>query len=83
MLITTSDSLMPDIRLSTPPFLGPDVNLTTLYHMRTREHNITVWIKFMEPVVDFDLSKISIKGGEFVGELVRQVISGYLCVYIY
>ena len=83
MLITTSDSLMPDIRLSTPPFLGPDVNLTTLYHMRTREQNITVWIKFMEPVVDFDLSKISIKGGKFVGELVRQVISGYPCVYIY
>ena len=79
MLITTSDSLMPDIRLSTPPSLGPDVNLATLYHMRTREHNISVWIKFMEPVVDFDHSKISITGGE----LVRQVISGYLCVYIY
>ena len=79
MLITTSDSLMPDIRLNTPPFLEPDVNLTTLYHTRTRERNISVWIKFMEPVVDFDHSKISITGGE----LVRQVIFGYLCVYIY
>ncbi|KAK4568694.1 hypothetical protein RGQ29_004196 [Quercus rubra] len=66
MLITPSDSLMPDIRLSTPPSLGPDVNLATLYHMRTREHNISVWIKFMEPVVDFDHSKISITGGELV-----------------
>ena len=76
MLITTSDSLMPDIRLSTPPFLGPDVNLTTLYHMRTREHNIFLWIEFKEPVFDFYGSEILIKGGE----LVRQVISGYLCV---
>ena len=76
MLITTSDSLMPDIRLSTPPFLGPDVNLTTLLHMRTREHNIFLWIEFKEPVFDFYGSEILIKGGE----LVRQVISGYLCV---
>ncbi|XP_050258027.1 uncharacterized protein LOC126703145 isoform X7 [Quercus robur] len=69
MLITPpSDSLMPDIRLSTPlsDSLGPDVNLTTLLHMRTREHNIFMWIKFMEPVIDFNGSKISIKGGELV-----------------
>ena len=77
MLITPpSDYLMPEI--STPPsdFLGPDVNLTTLLHMRTREHNIFLWIEFKEPVFDFYGSEILIKGGE----LVRQVISGYLCV---
>uniref|UniRef100_A0A7N2MN02 Uncharacterized protein n=1 Tax=Quercus lobata TaxID=97700 RepID=A0A7N2MN02_QUELO len=72
MLITPrSDYLMPEI--STPPsdFLGPDVNF-----LRTREHNIFLWIEFKEPVFNFSGSKISIKGGE----LVRQVISGYLCV---
>ncbi|XP_030939507.1 uncharacterized protein LOC115964309 [Quercus lobata] len=72
MLITPpSDYLMPEI--STPPsdFLGPDVNLTTLLHMRTREHNIFLWIEFKEPVFDFNRSDILIKGGE----LVRQVIS--------
>ena len=82
MLITPpSDSLMPDIRLSTPlsDSLGPAVNLTTLLHMRTREDNIFMWIKFTEPVFDFNGSKITIEGGE----LVRQVFSGYLCVYVY
>ena len=77
MLITPRlDYLMPEI--STPPsdFLGPDVNLTNLLHMRTREHNIFLWIEFKEPVFDFYGSEILIKGGE----LVRQVISGYLCV---
>nr|XP_023874654.1 uncharacterized protein LOC111987179 [Quercus suber] len=66
MLITPpSDSLMPDIRLSTPPSdsLKPDVNLTTLLHMRTREHNIPMWIEFMEPVYGFNDAKISINGG--------------------
>nr|POE83275.1 hypothetical protein CFP56_63664 [Quercus suber] len=65
MLITPpSDSLMPDIRLSTPPSdsLKPDVNLTTLLHMRTREHNIPMWIEFMEPVYGFNDAKISING---------------------
>ncbi|XP_075663386.1 uncharacterized protein LOC142632960 [Castanea sativa] len=69
MLITPpSDSLMPDIRLSIPPSdsLGPDVNLTTLLHMRTREHNISMWVEFMEPVFDFNGSEILIKGGELV-----------------
>ncbi|KAK7850146.1 hypothetical protein CFP56_001505 [Quercus suber] len=74
MLITPpSDYLTPEIRLSTLPldFLGPDVNLTTLLHMRTREHNIFMWIEFKEPVFDFNSSDILIKGGE----LARQVIS--------
>ncbi|KAK7826142.1 hypothetical protein CFP56_032440 [Quercus suber] len=73
LITPPSDSLMPDIRLSTPPSdaLGPNGNLTTLLPMRTREHNIFMWIKFTEPVFDFNGSKISINGGE----LVRQVIS--------
>nr|POE64132.1 hypothetical protein CFP56_08503 [Quercus suber] len=51
-----SDSLMPDIRLSTPPSdsLGPDVNLTTLLHMRTREHNIFMWIEFIITIFSFE-----------------------------
>ncbi|KAK9995729.1 hypothetical protein SO802_020415 [Lithocarpus litseifolius] len=65
MFITLrSDSLMPDIRISTPPSLGPDVNLTTLLHMRTREHNIPMWIEFKEPVFGFHGSNISIEGGK-------------------
>ena len=79
MLITPpSDSLMP---VSTPPSdsLGPDENLTTLLHMRTREHNIPMWIEFMEPVFGFNDAKISINGGH----IEWQVISGNLCVYVY
>uniref|UniRef100_A0A7N2MPD7 Uncharacterized protein n=1 Tax=Quercus lobata TaxID=97700 RepID=A0A7N2MPD7_QUELO len=51
--------------VSTPPsdFLGPNENLTTLLHMRTREHNIPMWIEFMEPVFGFNDAKISINGG--------------------
>ncbi|XWS50936.1 hypothetical protein CRYUN_Cryun12cG0133900 [Craigia yunnanensis] len=47
------------------------VRLSTTSHMRTREHNIPLSIKFMKPVFGFNSSFISISGGH----LQRQVIT--------
>ncbi|KAK6249525.1 hypothetical protein SCA6_003530 [Theobroma cacao] len=39
------------------------VRLSTTSHMRTREHNVPISIKFMKPVFGFNSSLISISGG--------------------
>lgn len=52
----------------------PAVWLGTTADMRTRERNIPVVIKFVNPVFDFNLSSLLISGGHFV----RQIhISSY------
>ncbi|XP_042950589.1 uncharacterized protein LOC122282682 isoform X3 [Carya illinoinensis] len=41
----------------------PAVRLSTIFHMRTKEHSIPMLIKFMEPVFGFNSSNILIMGG--------------------
>ncbi|XP_030939503.1 uncharacterized protein LOC115964305 [Quercus lobata] len=59
------DSLRPNVTLITLPSESPrpSVMLSTPSHIWTREHNITMLIKFGKPVFGFNSSKISIKGG--------------------
>lgn len=48
----------------------PAVKLSTTSSMRTREHSISVLIKFMKPVFGFNSSSLALSGGL----LQRQVI---------
>ncbi|KAB1216635.1 hypothetical protein CJ030_MR4G007823 [Morella rubra] len=57
--------------------LRPAVRLSTTSHLRTKEHRIPMWIKFMKPVFGFNSSDVSITGGH----LQRQVTSFYLCLF--
>ncbi|XP_030938237.1 uncharacterized protein LOC115963393 isoform X2 [Quercus lobata] len=59
------DSLRPNVTLITLPSESPrpSVMLSTPSHIWTREHNITMLIKFGKPVFGFNSSKISITGG--------------------
>ncbi|XP_018837753.2 uncharacterized protein LOC109003874 isoform X4 [Juglans regia] len=41
----------------------PAVRLSTIFHMRTKEHSIPMLIKFMKPVFGFNSSNILIMGG--------------------
>ncbi|KAL4634075.1 hypothetical protein ACB092_04G171100 [Castanea dentata] len=59
------DSLRPAVTLSTPrsESLRPAVMLSTQSHIRTREHNIPMLIKFVKPVFGVNSSILSITGG--------------------
>ncbi|KAL4634077.1 hypothetical protein ACB092_04G171300 [Castanea dentata] len=59
------DSLRPTVTLSTPrsESLRPTVILSTPSHIRTRERNIPMLIKFVKPVFGVNSSIISITGG--------------------
>ncbi|KAM3703926.1 hypothetical protein ACJW31_04G135100 [Castanea mollissima] len=59
------DSLRPAVMLSTPrsESLRPAVMLSTQSHIRTREHNIPMLIKFVKPVFGVNSSILSITGG--------------------
>ncbi|KAK7840128.1 hypothetical protein CFP56_017032 [Quercus suber] len=67
------DSLRPAVTLSTPrsESLRPAVMLSTPSHIRTRERNIPMLIKFVKPVFGVNSSILSITGGN----IQRQVIS--------
>ncbi|XP_008791189.1 uncharacterized protein LOC103708166 [Phoenix dactylifera] len=43
--------------------LRPSVRLSTTSDMRTRKHNIPIFIKFVKPVFDFNSSAILVDGG--------------------
>ncbi|XP_075660537.1 uncharacterized protein LOC142630426 isoform X2 [Castanea sativa] len=59
------DSLRPAVMLSRPrsESLRPAVMLSTQSHIRTREHNIPLLIKFVKPVFGVNSSILSITGG--------------------
>ncbi|XP_065637875.1 uncharacterized protein LOC111993195 [Quercus suber] len=59
------DSLRPAVTLSTPrsESLRPAVMLSTPSHIRTRERNIPMLIKFVKPVFGVNSSILSITGG--------------------
>lgn len=43
--------------------LRPSVRLSTTSDMRTRKHNIPIFIEFVKPVFDFNSSAILVDGG--------------------
>ena len=65
-----SDSLRPTVTLSTPRSESLRAAVMYTIHIRTREHNIPMLIKFVKPVFGVNSSIISITGGH----IQRQVI---------
>ncbi|KAK9995733.1 hypothetical protein SO802_020419 [Lithocarpus litseifolius] len=78
------DSLRPAVTLSTPhsESLRPAVLLSTPSHIRTRERNIPMLIKFVKPVFGVNSSILSIIGGNIQRQVISEISSRIYAVEI-